>query len=332
MAQVERLTNNTGIPLSIAVWLATDEYDHIADPFYISATTLIKSPRQIILGMRSVDMQKATQDIAGSMPRAIGNAVHSGIENSWSKHYKTTLAMLGYKQAIIDRIRINPEPSELTSDVIPIYMEQRAFCKVGKFTIGGKFDFVGDGILDDFKTTGVFSYTSGSNEWKYKLQGSLYRWLNPELITGAHMNIQFIFTDWSKKDSIIQKAKGYPATKIFQHKILLMSVAETDVWVNQKIALLESLEYTPEAELPLCGPDDLWQDEPIYKYYKNPLKKSRSTANFATSAEAQIRWIEDGRVGVIDEVAGTTKGCLYCEAFNQCSQKDALIANGSLRV
>jgi hypothetical protein len=111
-----------------------------------------------------------------------------------------------------------------------------------------------------------------------------------------------------------------------------MTVPETDLWVNEKVRLLESLEDTPESQLPLCQAEDLWQDAPTYKYYKNPAKKERSTRNFATSAEATIKWIEDGRVGEVVECPGTVKGCLYCDVFQLCSQKDTLIANGTLKV
>jgi len=330
--QVNTLTNNSGVPLSIAVWLAHDNYDYIDDTNYISVTTLIKSPRQIILGRRICTVEQPAPDVAGRMAGAIGSSIHGSIEDAWYNHHKECLSKLGYPNKVIDRIKINPEPSELLPGIIPIYMEKRVERKVGSFTIGGKYDFIGDGQLEDFKTTGVYSYMSGSNDWKYKLQGSLYRWLNPEIVTGSHLSIQFIFTDWSKKDSIIQAAKGYPATKIFQHKIPLISVPETQVWVEEKIRLLESLEDTPECDLPLCEANDLWQDEPTYKYYKNPAKRTRSTANFTTSAEATIRWIEDGRCGEVVTVPGTCKGCLYCDAFHQCTQKDSLIAAGSLKV
>lgn len=330
MTQPQQLTNTTGIPLSIAVWLANDEYDRFNDPNYISVTTLIKSPRQIILGRRATPENTDTMDVVSLMASKLGTAVHNSIEYTWINNYREALTRLGYPAKVIDRIRINPVEPE--TGTIPIYMEKRAFREVGKFIIGGKFDFIGDGHLDDFKTTGVYTYISGSNEWKYQLQGSLYRWLNPEIITGDHMNIQFIFTDWSRRDAMIKAKDGYPPTKIFQHKIKLKSVAETDVWVQERIRLIESLENTPEAELPYCEARDLWQDNPTYKYYKNPAKKTRSTANFQTSAEATIRWIEDGRLGEVVEVPGTTKGCLYCDAFNQCTQKDALIACGSLKV
>lgn len=324
-----RFTNNTGIPLSVAVWLCEDTYDHIDEENYLSVTTLIKSPRQIILGMRTESGNRESVDVADKMASKFGTAVHSSIEGAWINSHRDALCKMGYPSSVIDRIKINPEPQELLANTIPIYMEKRAFRAVGSFNIGGKFDFVGDGTLEDFKTTGVWSYMSGSNEWKYKLQGSLYRWLNPDIVTNDHMHIQFIFTDWSKNDARCKP--GYPPTRMYQHKIKLTSVAETDVWVTRKIQLLESLLDTPEPELPLCDATALWQDAPTYKYYKNPANTARSTKNFDTSAEAQIRWIEDGCVGSVIEVPGLAKGCMYCDAFNLCSQKDTLIANGTLR-
>ena len=41
------VTNNTNLPLSIAVWLACDDYDYNNDPYTISATTLLKPLKQI---------------------------------------------------------------------------------------------------------------------------------------------------------------------------------------------------------------------------------------------------------------------------------------------
>ena len=329
----QRLTNNTGLPMSMAVWLAHDEYDYQDDPFYLSVTTLIKSPRQIILGLRKPDNNGGqAADVADAMSRAVGNAVHNAIEDVWTNHRDNALRKLGLGENVIKKIKVNPDPADvMAGECIPVYMEQRAFATVGRWSIGGKFDFIGDGSLEDFKTTGTYSYTSGSNEWKYYLQGSLYRWLNPDLITSDHMLIDFVFTDWSKKDSMIKAKAGYPPTKIFAHKILLKSIPETERWVQDKIALIESLIDAPEAELPLCEPKDLWQDAPTFKYYKNPAKTERSTKNYSNLAEAELRRISDGSVGAIHEVASEAKGCKYCDVYNQCSQKDHLIASGTLK-
>jgi len=326
------LTNNTAIPLSMAVWLALDEYDHNPDDRYISATGLIKSTRQIILGQRLPPQTEGNmKDISQLMASRIGTAVHSSIESSWLNHYKSSLKRLRYSDKVIARVKINPKPEELTPETIPIYMELRSMREIDGVTIGGKFDFIGNGTLEDFKTTGVYSYTSGSNDWKYKLQGSIYRWLNPELITNDHMIIDYIFTDWSRRDSCVKADKGYPPTKVFAHKILLLSLPETEMWIKNKIAAIKNFQDQPEANLPLCNAQELWQDAPTYKYYKNPEKTLKSTKNFNTSAEATIRWIEDGKMGQIVTQPGKVTACKYCDAFSICSQKDNLIASGLLQ-
>ena len=53
---------------------------------------------------------------------------------------------------------INPSKPmlEFNPDAIPVYMEQRAYKQVGKYKVSGKFDFVAEGRVQDFKSTGVF--------------------------------------------------------------------------------------------------------------------------------------------------------------------------------
>jgi hypothetical protein len=330
--QQQLFTNNSGVPLSMAVWLADDTYDFVDEPNYISATELIKSPRQIILARRAGATDPETADISSRMPSAMGNAVHNAIENAWVERYKENMAKLGFSRKVIDRVRVNPGPEDMFPGIIAVYLEQRSYRKVGKYTVGGKFDFVGDGTIEDFKTTGVFAYISGSNDWKYCLQGSIYRWLNPDLITSDYIGIDFQFTDWSKRDAIIRADKGYPPTRIWQYKVRLKSIPETEAWVRERVALIERLEHAPESTLPLCEFHDLWQDPPKYKYYKNPANRNRSTKNFDTLAEANVRLIQDGSVGVVIEVPGQVKACKYCDAFDLCSQKDALLSASTLKL
>lgn len=121
---------------------------------------------------------------------------------------------LGYPESVIERVIINPEPEELQSNSIPVYLEQRVEKKLGPFTISGQFDLVLDGELNDYKSTGVYGFMNGSNDEKYRIQGSIYRWLNPQIITSDCMCIQYIFTDWSGLRASIEKAKGYPQSRV----------------------------------------------------------------------------------------------------------------------
>ena len=322
---MSKYANTASVPLSLAVFLASDNYDH--DPNTISATSLIKPLRQIVLSAR-VPEDVTPVDLVNLVPSRMGSAIHDAIERSWKDNYQIALDHLGYPKKVIEKIRINPKPEELQDGQIPIYLEQRAYKQVGKFLISGKYDFIGDGRVEDFKSTSTFTAMNNTNDEKYIWQGSIYRWLNPDIITKDEMAIQFIFTDWSKAKAM-QDPK-YPQQRIQQRILPLKSISETDTFVKRKLAQIEQYWDADEKAIPPCTDADLWRSEPVFKYYKNPEKRSRSTKNFDNRHDAQLRFIEDGSVGIVVEQPGQVTACKYCPAFAACSQKDALIASGDL--
>ncbi len=324
---MSKYANTSSVPLSLAVFLATDNYDHDQDESTISATALIKPLRQIVLSAR-VPEDMTPVDLVNLVPSRMGSAIHDAIERSWKDNYSNALAILGYPKRVIEKIRINPKPEELTDGVIPIYMEQRAKKTVGKFTVTGKYDFIGDGRVEDFKSTSTYTATNNTNDEKYIWQGSIYRWLNPQIITKDEMAIQFIFTDWSKAKAMADPK--YPQQRIQQRILPLKSIQETDAFVTRKLNQIEQYWGATEEQLPPCTDTDLWRSEPVFKYYKNPEKRARSTKNFDNRHDAQLRYIEDGSVGIVVEQPGQVTACKYCPAFAVCSQKDALIASGDL--
>jgi len=78
------LTNNTNVPLSMALWLADDDYDYDDDPNVISATTLLKPMKAIVLARQNADLVK-TGDIVSVAASRIGTAMHDAIERTWRK-------------------------------------------------------------------------------------------------------------------------------------------------------------------------------------------------------------------------------------------------------
>jgi len=338
-----KFTNNHKIGLSTAVFLAHDDYDYDPRPNAISATGLLKSTRQAILSKR-VGTQITTMDISQLVASSLGTAVHDAVEKAWSNgnHIKA-LRKLGYKPETIERIVVNPgyieidgkrvkDPNAppLPPKAIPVYMEIRSEKEVDGIIVTGKYDFIGDGELEDHKTTGVFTYIKKSNDEKYRLQGSIYRWLNSEIITSDRMLINYTFTDWNKLNSMIQKAQGYPEFRMMSVPFTLLTLEETESFVRNKIQEIKANANKDEADLPLCTPEELWQDATKYKYYKNPKSKERSTKNFDNFAEAQSRLIKDGSTGIIDIVPGKAKACLYCNAAPICSQAKQLAFDGLL--
>lgn len=321
-----KYANLTNIPLSVAVYLATDYYDYEPKEKQISATELLKSVRQIVLAKR-VPHDQFVVDIGSLIPSRMGTSVHDGIENAWLTNYKDAMRSLGYTDDIISRIRVNPVESLKTGE-IPVYMEKREFKQVGRWTVAGKYDFVFNGMLEDFKTTSTFTVTKGNRIKEHALQGSIYKWLNPDIITEPNMHVQYILTDWSAMRA--KTDPTYPQTRIVTKTVELMQPTAVEHFIKTKLALVDKYMDAPEEDIPFCTDEELWRDEPVFRYYKNPENTGRSTKNFDNYQDALVRLNKDGNVGVIRTQPGQARACLYCPAFPVCSQKDLLIAAGEL--
>ena len=339
-----KYSNDKKYGLSIAAFLADDEYDHspVKGP-YLSVTGMLKPDRMMVLDQR-VKLSTARSDVPEVIdidrfvPSAIGTAIHSAIEHSWTrmqgnqKAYVVALRRLGYPEDVIKQIKINPTPEDFAANpnLIPIYMELRAIKKVGPYSIGGKFDFIGNGFLEDFKTMGTYGYIKADKDEEHIMQGSLYRWLNPELVTEDIMKIQYIFTDWSKLEAIKGISRGYPQTRILEKQLKLKPIEEMQKWVENKIATIEGYKDTPEADLPFCSQKDLWQSDPVYKYYGKPGAK-RASKVFDNQADA-FAWGATKGTGEVKEFGGQVKRCGYCNAYELCTQKDIYAAAGILQL
>ena len=316
--------NSTNIPLSMAVWLATDNYDHSSDPKGISVTTLLKPTKAIVLE-RSLPIGGEI-DIADLIQAKTGNAVHDGIEQAWKTNHKAALKALGVPKGVASLVDINPK--EVIEGSLPVYMEIRSIRPIADFNLGGKFDFVMEGQLEDFKTTGTYNYVHQGNAEKYVWQGSMYRWLNQDIITNDHMKITYLFTDWSAIKA--RSDSAYPQTRILAQTFTLKSAAETERFITTK--LNEITRYTGLAQsfMPICTKEELWQSDSVWKYYKDPTKTARSTKNFTNSSDAYTRLSADGNVGKVIEVRGEVKYCRYCNANAVCLQAESLQASGLL--
>jgi hypothetical protein len=326
-------TNSLNMPLSLAVYLATDHYDHAAVGAGLSATTLLKPIKQVILGKRATGAE-GIPDVAGMISSRIGTSIHSGIKEAWLTNHEVALRSLGYPEAIIKKVVVNPAPGTDLTGKIPVYLEVRTSREVCGISVSGEFDFVAEGKLEDHKSTTVYSYIMGNKDADYILQGSIYRWLNPTLITGDHIGINFIFMDWASGQAKQQPDK-YPQQRMLQKKYLLLSLQETEAYVVDRVTTLLHLWKAPEELLPPCTDKELWRSEPQYKYYKKPENAnngSRSTKNFETLVEANAHYHKDGAIGLVKTVPGEVKACKYCPGFGLCTQKDALIASGDLIV
>lgn len=325
-----RLTNTAGVDLSAAVWLAHDDYDYVDKPNYISVTTLIRPLRQIILGARARQLIQQTDapvgDVMDFFKSRLGQNLHTGVEVAWKENYRNSMKRLGYPSRVIDMVRINPDTEE--PDTIPVYTEQRTERVIEGYTVGGKIDLIIEGRLRDVKSTTVFKYQAQSGVGKWRLQGSLYRWLNPGKVTHGELLVQYLLLDWSR--AFASRDPKYPAHPAPHRVVELMTVEETEKWTRNKLRLLTQYADAPEDTIPDCPDEDLWRTDPVHKYYANPEKTDgRSTKNFDDLGTAQLHLSQQGK-GVIITKPGLVKACNFCEGAALCSQRNRLLAAGEL--
>ena len=327
---MSKLTNKHNLPLSLAVFLANDDYTgpgQVAGVKTISVTTLLKSTRQIVLGFRLP--QDTISDVSDMVASRLGQAYHTAVEQAWlTKDLMTTLESLNIPKGIRNAIVINPDPSTVTDRQIPIYLEQRAEMKIKGWIVSGKFDLVVNGVIEDIKSTSTYTYLNQTNTDKYAMQGSMYKLLNPDIITSDHIQIDYIFTDWSAH--MARTKPGYPPLKVFAQNIPLHSLAHTKKTVELKLKEVDKYMHTDEVDIPYCSDEYLWRTQPVFQYFSN-FTSTKSTKNFDTLLEANNYLVSKNK-GYVSKKEGEVKACKYCSAFNLCSQKDEYIKTGELKL
>lgn len=133
-------------------------------------------------------------------------------------------------------------------------------------TVNGQFDMVMDGQVVDYKNTSVFTYMHGSKIEDYKLQGSIYRWLNPDLITDDKIKIIYIMHDWTSRDAKINL--NYPQMPIIAVDYDLYSLDYIENFIKNKIQEIKN-GGAPECVASLKLSDPVWQ-----YFSKSDSKKS----------------------------------------------------------
>jgi hypothetical protein len=321
-----KITNQMGIDLPLAVWLLQDGYKSGAADAppgeLLSVTTLMKPTRQLIL-QRKVDRSQETMDLSEMISQRMGHSLHDSIERAWTEgNWQQAMRQLHYPQSIIDKIRINPPMDQpLEEGIIPIYLEQRGFKPFEDIILTGQLDFLIGSSYRDFKSTSTFSYTSGSKDEDYALQGSLYRFIFPELIKDDLMRIEFIFTDWASYRA--KSDKNYPQARVAHKEFPLLSLAETEKWLSSKLAEIRKNAKLPQSRMIECSDKQLWRSADTFKYYSNPetaKNGGRCTKRFDKESEAVLFMQEKGK-GVIIKEPGEPKACMYCSAFTVCEQR-----------
>ena len=232
---------------ALYIWRNYNAYKGKRSKEFLSSSSMNSDIRYLVLSKRC----PTTTSIA----TRLGTAVHTQIELMIQdpEGRKLLKKGRGYSDNVINNMVVNPEV--VLPHQFPIYQEQRRTSSVNGINISGQFDLVWNGVLEDFKTVGTYSYVNFDPN-KYKMQGSVYKWLFPDLIKADYMLLSMIFKDWRTDQSVKIE---YPSEPEYSFKVPLYSVEETQRFLEQKTK--EYLEYMDknENELPICSDEQRWK-------------------------------------------------------------------------
>jgi len=324
-------TNFSNISLPVAVWLAADDgYDLIPDPDKISATSFLKPLKSVILekALQAAN-QEGIVDLSDLVASRVGTAVHKAAEVAWLYSREKAIKNLALNSKVYKKIRLNAD-NEDEEDAIYIYLEKRSERVLDGITVSGKFDFVYEGRVIDLKTTKTYNWIARTNDDKYVKQGSIYRWLNRDIITDDYINVEMIFTDWSPFKALADKT--YPQHRVCTRTLPLMSIPETEHFLKTCIARFKKYRNSNQKDLPDCLPEEIWMDEAKWAYYKNPKATTRATKLFDNEGEAVLRKAADGGLGLIVKRLQEPKFCNYCPARQVCHQAEKYERMGILKI
>lgn len=333
----QKYANRSNLGLTLALWLSHDLYDHNPEDApddgceIISVTTLLKPTKALILGHR-IPQDEQEVDLADLVASRLGQATHSGIENAFLVgNLEKRLISIGVPANVAAKVVVNPDPEVVQANphLIPVYLEKRAYRKIEtssgrKVWISGKFDQVIAGRPEDNKITTTYKYSKLDDTEKsdYGIQMSLYRWLNPDIITSDVGQINFVFKDWKRGE--VGRMPNYPDEQVKEAAIQLMDEQTAEAFVRQKLDDIERNARAPsQADMTRCTDEELWRTDPVHKYYANPevaKKGGRATKNFPSYAAAMEHRNKQNK-GEVVTIPGRVRRCGYCDAAPACEQR-----------
>ena len=350
------ITNINGVGLSVAVLLAHDTYDYDSRENAISTTTLLRSVKQVAIQIQQKEAggERIDIDVTDLVASRTGSATHDALEHVWIKgHYKSAMRKLGYQKDIIEAIKVNPASDELVKGDIPVYVEIRGEIEVDGTIITGKFDFVGDGKLEDLKNTIEWVVVKTLKELKeyrsildtketmlhkiesiysncpklfsYVMQGSIYRLIHSDIVTKDYMAIQFIIKDFKKYN--VSK-DDHPTMNPYELKLDLFPAEAVMEWVRLRIAKIKAAALMEQRLMKPCTQTELWSDSTKWKYFTKP-ESAKAYRVFDNPTDA-YDLCESRGSGIVKEVIGKPKACGFCPNKLVCEQATIYVRQGLL--
>ena len=274
------ITNEMGLPESFVNFVSNARHN---EPGTISATTLLKGEKEIVLTDRHFD--EITVDASDMVWATFGSAFHLLMEHQEDDSFK----------------------------------EERFEVPVGKFTVTGKVDRydLEREILEDWKTASVWKIIYGDfADWRE--QGLTYAWLLKQNgLTVKKCRFVALLKDHSKAEA--KRKAEYPQKPVYVYEFDVTD-EELEAVENRivtKVAKVASAYELEDDKIAPCTAEERWATSDKYAVMKDGRKTALKVCDTKEEAEKLLSELGGTR---IEERKGESKKCAdYCPCREFCN-------------
>lgn len=275
------ITNKLGLPEGFVRACETTAHNR---PGHVSATTLLKGTKEIVLTQRHWD--ELEDDVADRVWAIWGSAVHSLLEHE--------------------------TPDTFTEE----YVEAR----VDQMMLTGRMDCYDakNEILYDYKTASVWKVLYKDFE-DWRKQGLIYAWLlNKNGFNVKKCRFIAMLKDHSKSKAKIDRS--YPQSPVYVYEF---DVTEKDLWdiqdfIQKKVKDIQATDGLEDDEIQVCGAQERWAKATTWAVMKNGRKSAIRVLD--NKADAYKLAAEQGAGCYVEERKGSDGKCPeYCACCEFCN-------------
>jgi len=280
-----KFTNRLNLPEGIVKAVSTEKHN---EPGCISATTLIKGAKEILLTDRHWD--ELTDDVSDRIWAIWGTAVHSLLEHEGENEFS----------------------------------EVNMAHEVNGITVTGRIDNydIAKGVICDYKTASVYKVkVRNFDEWR--LQGLIYAWLlRNNGLKAERCKFIALLKDHSKTDA--DRDRRYPQNPVYVYEfpVTLTDIIKIDRYIRSKVDEYARCQELSDDEIPACSAEERWEKAPKFAVMKTGRKTAVRLLDSQSDADRMAT--ELGKGHYVDYRQGESTKCRhYCLCRQFCNYYNA---------
>lgn len=275
-----KITNKLGLPDSL-VQMASQDFT--VDPMTYRVTSLLKGIRETLLERR----HEAEVDVGDMVWMLFGTAVHGVLEGT--QETSTQIKETRLKELVAGRY------------------------------VSGQFDLYdeADHSIADYKTCSVWKLIYQSfDDWRRQTFIYAYLMRRAGFRVDKCKVIAFI-KDHSKREAKLKPSYPQYPVQMIEFTFTDKDYEETEAWLINRVETLMLFEDAPDDMLPLCTPEERYNDGDKYAVMK---KNGKRAMRVLDTYEDAVEWMKANNGDVIEIRKSEDKKCIdYCSVCKFCT-------------